>query len=229
MSDTHNQIEKSGSASGNEMIVATDDADSYERETPRCMQLFPCLDDFSIPRNIQPDQTWTESMREMSDHIGPYATLRIVAEFGGTDVYVGKTAARSPFRNIVDAEACERLARIYGRERVLIPVAASAVKRAKRAGLISAVRAGSLSLDKAAKIIGTSRTYVSHLKNHTDEGVGVEPSEIPLPREAALVLCFAAGVTEMLTALCAKSSEDLNAALQSHSVLSTMSMEAAHG
>lgn len=53
-----------------------------------------------------------------------------------------------------------------------LPIAQSAVNRARRAFVLAAVRAGVLTGANAAKIIGTSRTYLYHLINQTDEGDG---------------------------------------------------------
>ncbi|UIJ46928.1 hypothetical protein LZK98_08290 [Sphingomonas cannabina] len=138
------------------------------RSHPRAR--LPKLWELPIPRDVQPGRGWTSQMREMADHIGAYATLTIVATFGGEQLRVPYSAERSPFRNILDQETVATIASVYGGNRISIPVARTAVDTARRAVVIAAVRAEKLTAADAARIIGTSRTYISHLVNGTDEG-----------------------------------------------------------
>jgi len=132
----------------------------------------PKLYELPIPADIRPGPGWTEQMREMADHIGAHATLSIVAQFGGQEVYVPRDAAASPFGDIVDQDAAATLARIYCGNKITVPVGRAAVDRARRAVVIAAVRAHRMSVAEGAKVVGTSRTYMSHLVNQTDEGQG---------------------------------------------------------
>jgi urease accessory protein UreF len=111
-------------------------------------------------------------MREMADHIGAWATLVLVANFGGQQIHVPRDPALSPFRELLDEATCTRIAWVYGGagNRLDLPVGRAAVNAARRAVVIAAVRAKKISGADAQKIIGTSRTYVAHLVNHTDEG-----------------------------------------------------------
>lgn len=67
-----------------------------------------------------------------------------------------------------------------------MPVGSVAMDRACRAPVIAAVRAGLLTGAEAQTILGTSRSYISQLANHTDEGKGVEPLDLELRSETLL-------------------------------------------
>lgn len=140
---------------------------------------FSATAELQIPDNIRPGAGWTEQMLEMADHIGAKATLQLIERFGGEKLYVpinahgGKIA--ETIRAAIGARATEALCRIYGREVLAVPVARYAIERARRHDLIAAVRAEAISVSAAARILKTKRTYVSHLVNHTDEGLEGEP------------------------------------------------------
>lgn len=138
----------------------------------------PRLAELPIPVNAQPGPGWTEQMLEMAAHIGAYPTLCIVDQFGGQQIYVAKDASSSPFRDVVTDEIAATIASVYGGNRLLIPVGRAALDRARRAGIIAAVREGKMTGADAQKIIGTSRTYVSHLVNQTNEGQDAEPVKL---------------------------------------------------
>lgn len=145
----------------------------------------PRLDDLPIPPNVKIGPGWTGQMREMADHIGAFATLRICAAFGGQQLYIARDPAASPFKDVVSADAVHTVASVYNGNRLLIPVARTAITRARRAAVIAMVRAGDLSGADAARIIGTSRSYLAHLVNATDEGldIGGEPrADVPSPQ-----------------------------------------------
>lgn len=132
----------------------------------------PKLYEMPIPPDVQPGPGWTGQMREMADHIGPYLTLCLVAAHGGQQLHVPRDPAASPFRETLPPDACAKIAWVYGGSgnRLDLPVAQAAVNRARRAIVLAAVRAGLLTGADAAKIIGTSRTYLAHLVNATNEG-----------------------------------------------------------
>lgn len=121
-------------------------------------------------------------MLEMASHIGAYDTLRIVAVYGGQYIYITVDPNRNPFRDLVGREQAEILSRVYGAERIRVPTAKSAIARAQRAPIIAAVRAGRLTGDAAARMLGTSRTYLAHLVNGTDEGDGTAPMVVARDR-----------------------------------------------
>lgn len=150
---------------------------SPRRRTPaiawrRLSGQLPRLDELPIPPDVKVGPGWTGQMIEMADHIGAYATLRIVAAHGGETVYVPNGMEDySPFANLLSREQRNIFARVYGANRISIPVGRTALNRARRAVVIAAVRASKLTGAEAQQIIGTSRSYVAHLVHHTDEGM----------------------------------------------------------
>jgi hypothetical protein len=128
------------------------------------------IEDLPIPEDVQPSKLWTASMREMADHIGPYATMQIVDCWGGLELYVPRSAETWHVARLIGQTAAQKLCSTYGRERLPIPRARAAVASAKRQGIIAAVRAKRLSLTEGAHILRTSRTYLSALVNGSDEG-----------------------------------------------------------
>jgi hypothetical protein len=133
-----------------------------------------------IPEDVRAGRGWTEQMLEMADHIGAYRTLLLVERFGGMRIYIpadpakGKTyEGRGSIRDVVGDEAAGILSRIYRREYLSIPTARHALSRARRQGLIASARAKEITVAEAARELGTTRSYMSHLVNHTDEGEDV--------------------------------------------------------
>lgn len=113
---------------------------------------------------------WTAQMIEMADHIGAYRTLLISEYFGGQQVYIPADPSRSPFLSLVGQSAAETISEVYRRERLIIPTAHAALRSARRAVVLGRVRTKELSKAEAARLLGSARTYVSYLINHTDEG-----------------------------------------------------------
>ncbi len=130
----------------------------------------PRIEDLPLPDDVRVGPGWTDQMREMADHIGARPTLLIIAARGGEQVYVSQDPGRSPFRDIITGQAAATIAHVYGGNRLLVPIGRAALARARRAGVLAAVRAGGLTGADAARILGTSRTYLAHLVNQTDEG-----------------------------------------------------------
>ncbi len=134
------------------------------------------LDDLPIPDDAQPCSYWTESMLEMAAHIGVHATLLMVDQFGGTDPYVPMDWTRSSFTELIGETAAREMSRVYGRENLQVPVGTNALRRARRAGILAAVRSGQMTLTQAATIRGMgSRSYISYLVNHSDDGADAVP------------------------------------------------------
>ena len=136
--------------------------------------------DLPIPDGVQPNRYWTDSMREMAAHIGAHATLMIVDRFGGMELYVPQDPSKCAAFDLIGADPTAKLCKIYGKERLPIPVAASAVRHAKSQPVLAAVRANQISLTDAVQIlrqggIKTSRTYLSGLLNATDQGSAAQP------------------------------------------------------
>jgi hypothetical protein len=135
----------------------------------------PTIDDLPIPEDVQPGPGWTSQMVEMADHIGPHRTLLFVDRYGGQQLFFTQSFTEGELAELIGAKAAQTLREVYRGERVLMPTAKQAVAYAKRQPILAAVRAGQLTGQEATRILKTSRTYVSHLINNTDEGTGVTP------------------------------------------------------
>lgn len=120
-------------------------------------------------------------MLEMADHIGAYATLRLIEVFGGQPVYIPYKDQLSPFTGLLGVDTARHIAQIYGGNRLQLPVGKAALLRARRGPIVAAARAKTLSMRDAAAILGTSTTYMAHLVNATDEGA---PSDAPARRSS---------------------------------------------
>lgn len=172
---------------------------AIKRERISQKRRLPRLADLPMPMTIDMEAGgWGEQMREMADHIGPRATLLIVEEFGGRDVYIPAELELNPFLDIIGEARSRIVSKVYRIQRLAIPVGKTALLHARRAGVLAAVRVGLLSVADAAIIIGTSRTFVSHLVNHTNEGVGCDPIELIEPRIVRLLEAAAGIATDAL-------------------------------
>lgn len=128
----------------------------------------------AIPEDVQPGPGWTGQMLEMADHIGAYRTLLIVEKYGGQTIYIAADPARNCLRDLIGTAAAETMSHVYRRERLQIPTGKFALNRARRAALVAAARADEVAVAEAARMIGTSRSYFSHLVNQTSEGTDDE-------------------------------------------------------
>lgn len=103
-------------------------------------------------------------MLEMAELIGPAATLRLIAAFGGGDLYVPMTMPDDhPIVQAIGLSAGQKLAEFYGRERLDLPVGNQALAAAGRQPVLAQVAAGKLSRQQAARQLGTSTRYVRQL------------------------------------------------------------------
>lgn len=133
------------------------------------------IEDLPIPEGVRPGPGWTDAMVEMADHIGAYAVMQIVERFGGLEIYVPLDPARGVLAEVIGTHKAAIMSETYGRERLSVPVAAYALRHARRQGIVAAVRAKQLSLTEGAAILRTSRTYLSGIVNATDEGREAPP------------------------------------------------------
>lgn len=152
---------------------------------------FPPMDGLPIPEDVQPGPGWTDRMVEMADHIGAYRTLLLVERFGGMRIYIpaeydrGKVyEGKGSIRDVIGEEAAQTLSRVYRREFFQVPTARHAIARARRQGIIASVRARRITASEASRILGTSRTYLSHLVNQTEEGCA-DGDPPPCPRTSS--------------------------------------------
>lgn len=117
-----------------------------------------------IPDDVQPCSAWTESMLEMAEWIGAAATLRLIAAFGGIDIYVPiDMQPDHPFAQAIGIDAARRLVAVYGGERLELSAGNPALAAARRDGVLAQVKAGRLSKRQAARQLGTSTRYVRQL------------------------------------------------------------------
>lgn len=132
-------------------------------------------EDIPIPMDAQAYENWAPIMLDMAAHIGPYATLLLVDAFAGQQVYVSSNPARSPFAEIIGTDKAAILAHVYGREQLQIPSGRRELLRARRQGIIAAVREKRMTVGEGAAILRMARRHFSHLVNHSDEGLECEP------------------------------------------------------
>lgn len=136
----------------------------------------PCtIDDLAIPTDVRVTKKWTEQMREMAAHIGAYRTLLVIDALGGQSIDIPSDPANNRMAAVIGDEGAIIMSRIYGGNRLWVPVGRPALNEARRAGIIAAIRAGKMTIAEAAPILKTSRSYLGYLVNNTDEGEEVEP------------------------------------------------------
>ena len=128
------------------------------------------IDQFDIPEDVRPTEKWTEQMLELAAHIGPYKTLVMIDRVGGQTIRIPMDAARNRLAEVLGDECAAVLSHVYGGNELIVPVGRAALNEARRGAVLAAVRLGTLTIADAAPILRSSRRYVSHLINHTDEG-----------------------------------------------------------
>lgn len=141
------------------------------------------LADIPIPKEARVTRRWTEQMREMAAHIGAYRTLLVIDALGGQAVFIPQAVDRNRLADIIGDEGAKILSFIYGGNRLRVPVGRAALNEARRAGVIAAIREGTMTIAAAVPILGTSRSYISYLVNQTNEGTSA--AAITLPRAAS--------------------------------------------
>jgi hypothetical protein len=127
----------------------------------------PPLSALPIPRDAGVSWCWSNSLREMADHLGAYAVLQLVDRFGGLTLYIPTSAANWHVADLIGADAAAILCAIYGREQLDLPVGTAELFAARAAPILAGVRAKTLSYTEAAWLLHTSRKYISFLVNQT--------------------------------------------------------------
>lgn len=133
------------------------------------------LADLPLPAEPRVDESWTRQMREWADAMGPLAVLRLVDALGGQPLYVPKVAEGTKLEVVIGLAAAEALSGLAGGDSVTVPTAKAALLRARRAGIIAAIRTGDMTIADGSRLLGTSRNYLSYLVRQTDEGADAEP------------------------------------------------------
>lgn len=148
----------------------------------------PRLQELEIPSGVKVRDYWPEQLKELADFTSPHIALVIADQFGGQNIYIPINWETCRFRHVISDEFVQKICAAYGPYEYFVPRARTALTRARREGLIAAVRAGTLSKRNAAIILGTSRNYLHQIVRHTGEGADVSPVErLPLPRAVRLV------------------------------------------
>jgi len=142
-------------------------------------------EELPIPEDARPGPGWTDSMLEMAEHIGAYRTLQLVDRFGGMRIYIPKDpekgksyGRRGSIVDLVGIGTAAKLSAVYGSEYYFFPVGQTAVRRAKRAPILAAVREGTLSGNEAAAMLKMQRAAFAKLINTKAEGLDGD-GEVP--------------------------------------------------
>lgn len=133
------------------------------------------LADLPLPAEPRVDESWTRQMREWAEVMGPLAVLQLVDALGGQPLYVPKVAEGTKLEAVIGLAAAEALSGLAGGDSVTVPTAKAALLRARRAGVIAAIRTGEMTIADGSRLLGTSRNYLSYLVRQTDEGADAEP------------------------------------------------------
>lgn len=159
------------------------------------VQEYLAADDGLIARDAQPDRYWCESMLEMEAHLGAYATLRMTDCFGGLQIPIPMKPEKSCALALIGPEKNEILCHVYGREDLPIPIAPSAILRAKLPAIVAAIRLRQMTSTDAVILLrrsGIKMTvrHLSHFINHTQTGADaiayVPKKALPDPRQMIL-------------------------------------------
>lgn len=125
-----------------------------------------------IPDDVQPGPGWSKVMVEMSGLIGARDVLRLCEQYGGQQVYFPVDPGKAPFADVIGQDKAEALGHLFRMTRLTIPTARYAIARAKRAGVIAAVRVRRLTVAEAAAMLHIRRDTVSQLVKCPTEGIG---------------------------------------------------------
>lgn len=128
------------------------------------------IDNLPIPSDVQPTRFWTDQMLELAVHIGPYAALLLIDRLGGQTIRVPMDPERNRMTFIIGEAKARIMSQVYGGSRWTVPTGRAALTEARRAPILAAIRDKRLTINEAVPILRTSRTRISHLLNHSDEG-----------------------------------------------------------
>ena len=136
--------------------------------------------DLPIPDDARRDAGWGGQMLELADHLneaglpGDRLALLVVERFGGQQIYIPLDPDKNPLRDVLGNEGAQLVTSVYAPARIDLPTGAAELRRARRAGVIACVRAGTMTINEAVRLTGTSRTYMSNLVNHSNEGKDID-------------------------------------------------------
>ena len=98
------------------------------------------IDDLPIPPDVRVTTKWTDQMREMEAHIGAYRTLQIIDALGGQQIDIPSDPANNRMASVIGDEGATIMSRIYGGNKLWVPVGRAALNEARRGGIIAAIR-----------------------------------------------------------------------------------------
>ena len=128
------------------------------------------------------DGTWTSLMIEFAAVIGPYATLTLCDELGGQHLDVPSSPHQaSSLVRAIGRDAANKFAEYYGLTRQYIPVADSALIRARAQPFLRLIEHGKLSVADASMRLGLQRNTISLMLTGRDIGNRPPPPRRPRP------------------------------------------------
>lgn len=111
------------------------------------------------------DEALPRSLRQIAELTSLEVALKLVAQLGGTEVYVPKQPTKSSrLARCVGVDAARRIAELHGGDRLAVPLATAAV-RARRDDAIRRLLDDGLSVPEAARRAGVSRRTIHRIKN----------------------------------------------------------------
>lgn len=120
----------------------------------------PRYDELPIPSEVSVGTGWSPLMVEIADHIGPYATLKLLERYGGEHFRISRASRRNPFVEAIGEEAARVFCEAFHGEKIDLPTGHDAIWRARAKPIINRVRHGALTIADAARILRVRRTRI---------------------------------------------------------------------
>lgn len=124
------------------------------------MTPLPRLDDLPIPSDATVGTGWSPMMVEIADHIGPYATLKLLERCGGDHFRVSARRVHPRFADAIGEEAAELFCKAFDGSKIDLPTGHAAIWRAKALPILERVRCNALTIADAARILRVARTRI---------------------------------------------------------------------
>lgn len=145
----------------------------------------PSFDALPIPPDVTVGTGWSPLMAEIADHIGPYATLKLLERFGGENFRISRASRRDRFAEVIGEDAARAFQEAFHGEKLDLPTGRDAIWRAKAKPIIEQVTDGHLTIADAARILRVGRTRIHALLSE-GERAGVprrRKRHLPDPRQ----------------------------------------------
>lgn len=150
----------------------------------------PRFEDLPIPPDVTPGVGWSSLMLEISDHIGPYATLQLIDALGGETFRVSRSDAQhARLSRVMGSEAASTFQRIFQGGKIDIPLGREAVFRARAKPIVEQVRDGLLTVADAARILRARRSRIHELLRE-GESQGAPPRKRVVPVDPRQIVMF---------------------------------------